>query len=134
MAMTKEKLIKLIKDTNSKSMNGWEFDVNHFIMRSCNSQEKQLILKQPIDETHFIKYTLWFSERYRNYESTKVIQVNRSTWTQCEDYSTSSGLGKTVTLESVEKFQLKRLIELTQSLNLEKLETLFSEVQERATL
>lgn len=81
-----------VEKINGKCKNDWKFDTYYFML---HSGEKTLSKKIDIDETHFLKCQLYFSERYERFEKVGLeITLHIAYFTHTGgDFASSSGLG-----------------------------------------
>lgn len=81
-----------VEKINGKCKNDWKFDTYYFLL---HSGEKTLSKKIDIDESHFLKCQLYFSDRYENFRkvgSEITLHISQFTHTG-GDFASSSGLG-----------------------------------------
>ena len=81
-----------VEKINSKCKNNWKFDTYYFLL---HSGEKTLSKQIDIDDTHFLKCNLYFSERYENFRKVgSEITLHIAYFTHTGgDFASSGGLG-----------------------------------------
>lgn len=81
-----------VEKINGKCKNDWKFDTYYFML---HSGEKMLSKKIDIDETHFLKCQLYFSERYERFRKVGLeITLHIGYFTHTGgDFASGSGLG-----------------------------------------
>lgn len=85
--MTKEDVIKI----NGKCANEWRFDAYYYAIH----KEKTLSKKVNLDEAHFLRCQLYFSEKYEQFRKVGLeITLHIGYFTHTGgDFASSSGLG-----------------------------------------
>lgn len=86
-----------VEKLNSKMSNGWEFDWYYFL---THSGEKIASKKIEIDDKHFYKAEIWFSESYHRYEKEITMKLHISEFTKSDatDFASSVGMGISKTI------------------------------------
>lgn len=80
-----------IKKINDKCANNWKFDEYYYFIH----KEKTLTKKVDIDESHYLKCQLYFSEKHKNFRKVGLeitLHIGYFTYTG-GDFASSSGLG-----------------------------------------
>lgn len=98
--ITREQVEKI----NKRLHNNWTFDLWYFMM---HSGEKTVCKKIALDDTHFIKASLYFNETYRNFKRDGLeITLHMARFTDIGNgMASSSGLGlfRTIPYNKVRK-------------------------------
>jgi hypothetical protein len=81
-----------VQKINKRLHNGWTFDLWHFM---THSGEKTVCKEIALDDTHFIKASLYFSETYKNFRRDGLeITLHMARFTDTGNgMASSSGLG-----------------------------------------